>query len=191
MKTTFYACFFIFLLGLLPRPMSPPRRSYQNQLAILASAPSPIPGPMSPRLPNPQFANTKYQRTPTSVGLVSTVGLPPGGHTGIPRPLMSVSVTPPAPGLKSTSEDYMFLKDGIHFPQLSAMSSSQNASGNVQQQHQLHQHPFPFHIGGHQQQQQQHQHAGGGASLMDMAIDLLPHDFELVPFMQVRAVLIF
>jgi hypothetical protein len=66
----------------------------------------------------------------------------------------------------------MFLKDGIHFPQASAISSLQNAPGNI---HHQQQHPFPFHIGGHQH----------GVSLMDMAIDLLPHDFELVPFLQV------
>jgi len=175
--------------GLLPRPMSPPRRSFPNQLAIMAvaSAASPIPGPMSPRQPNAQFANSKYQRTPvTSMGMGPVGSMPAGLMTnvgGIPRPLMSLSVTPSAPGSKMAASEepssFMFLKDGIHFPQLPVASSGPmtSASGGT-----------PINVMPPMQQQNpafQFSNMGGRPSIVDVAIDLLPHDCELVPFLQV------
>ena len=179
--------------GLLPRPVS---RSFQNQLAIMAaaSAASPIPGPMSPRQPNAQFANSKYQRTPvTSVGMGPVGNMPAGMMTsvgGIPRPLMTLNATPSAPVSKMTSSEesssFMFLKDGIHFPQPPVASSGPmtSASGGTS-----------VNVMPHMQQQQQHPgyqfpNLGGRPSIVDMAIDLLPHDYELVPFLQVILFLI-
>jgi hypothetical protein len=181
--------------GLLPRPMSPPRRAFPNQLAIIASVASSISGPMSPRQPNPIFANTKYQRTPTSsVGMGPVVSMHPGLVAGLPRPQMPMSVTP-VPGSKPPPPEepssFMFLKDGIHFPQLSASSAPMTQSGcptpiNVLPTfHHQHHH--------HHHQQQQQQLIGlpfpigrqPGANLIEIAIELLPHDFELVPFLQV------
>lgn len=157
--------------GLLPRPMSPPRRAFPNPLAIMSVA-SVMPGPMSPRQPNSQFANTKYQRTP-----VTSVGQPPG-FVPIPRPPILPPAIPsnlagnskPDPDMSS----FMFLKDGIHFPQPQTSAAVGRPTC-----------PTPVNA---MSIMPQHQPVGvrQPANLIDLAIELLPQDFELLPFLQVN-----
>jgi hypothetical protein len=161
--------------GLLPRPVSPPRRSFPN-LAIMASVASAMPGPMSPRQPSSQFANTKYQRTP-----VTSVGQPPS-LVSIPRPpIIPATAAPPNLAANSKPEpcdssSFIFLKDGVHFPQpptsagmgRPACMTPVNVMPNLQPQ------------------QQQQQGIRPQPNLIDLALDLLPQDFELIPFLQVK-----
>ena len=166
--------------GLLQRPLSPTRRNFPSQLAIMATVASTMAGPMSPRQPNAQFANTKYQRTPVITSVAN-----PTGFVAIPRPpiMTPTSVSNLAGNSNSTPDEmlssFIFLKDGIHFPQ--PPSSTAAASRATC--------PTPVNVltSLHHQQQLQQQFIGRQpATMIDLAADLLPHDFDVLAFLQVN-----
>jgi hypothetical protein len=136
----------------------------------MASVASSIPGPLSPRQPNPQFANTKYQRTPPAAAAIPAV-------LGRPPAVAPVASAKPVSSADEPSS-FIFLKDGIHFPQpVPAAATASRAAC-----------PAPVNVlTGFQPQLQSS--PGRQLGMVDLAVDLLPHDFELIPFLQVSVFL--
>lgn len=129
------------------------------------------------RQANPQFSNSKYQRhmmpmtsLPNNVAAAAAAVQTVVGCGLLPQPLMSLSVPPPKvvnPEAATTDKSYTFLKDGVHFPQVPATP------------------PPTSMVDVHRRQQQQHVvETTNHKSLMDTALDVLPHDMDLGQFLQ-------